>query len=101
MKHVKKFNENNIKNNIKDLNPGEDWVNDSFKKFEIIKNELISKLNSKKLIGNTLSDLGNFIGQTIYPYMDDDIFSEDDFIGGFEHGVDSMKDPDKSKYHNF
>jgi len=33
--------------------------------------------------------------------MDDDMFSEDDFIGGFEHGVDSMKEPSKSKWHNF
>jgi len=29
------------------------------------------------------------------------MFSEDDFIGGFEHGVDSMKEPSKSKWHNF
>ena len=98
---LRRFNENNIKNTIKKLNSDEDWVDDSFEKFEIIKNELILKLNSEKLNGNTLSDLGNFIGQTIYPYMDDDLFSEDDFIGGFEHGVDSMKEPTKSKYHNF
>jgi len=31
----------------------------------------------------------------------DDSFSVDDFIGGFEHGLDSMKEPSQSKYHNF
>lgn len=74
-----------------------------FEKFEKIKNLLISELNSNKdkLGGNTLADLGNFIGQTIYPLMDNDLFSEEDFISGFEHGVDSMKEPSKSKFHNF
>ena len=74
-----------------------------FEKFEKIKNLLISEmnLNKDKLGGNTLSDLGNFIGQTIYPLMDNDLFSEEDFISGFEHGVDSMKEPSKSKWHNF
>lgn len=74
-----------------------------FEKFEKVKNLLISELNSKKdkLGGNTLADLGNFIGQSIYPLMDEDLFSEEDFISGFEHGVDSMKEPSKSKYHNF
>jgi hypothetical protein len=100
---IKKFNDN-IKNLIKDLNDDEDQnikIDNDFEKFEIIKNQLISKLNSEKLIGNTLSDLGNFIGQTIYQYMDDDLFSEDDFISGFKHDVDTMKEPSKSKYHNF
>jgi len=91
----------NIRNSIKKLNPNEDWVDISFDKFEKIKKELIYKINSEKIIGNTLSDLGNWIGQTIYPYMDDENFSEEDFISGFEHGVDSMKEPSKSKYHNF
>lgn len=76
---------------------------DDFEKFEKIKNLLISELNENKdkLSGNTLSDLGNFIAQTIYPLMDNDLFSEEDFISGFEHGVDSMKEPSQSKWHNF
>lgn len=81
-------------------NLNEDQEN-GFEKFEKIKHELISKLNSEKFGGNTLSDLGNFIAQTIYPLMDDDLFSEEDFIAGFEHGIDSMKEPSKSKWHNF
>jgi len=101
---IQKFNENdNLKNLIKDVNDPIEHskIDNNFDKFEIIKNELISKLNTEKLVGNTLADLGNFIGQTIYQYMDDDNFSEEDFIGGFEHGVDSMKEPSKSKWHNF
>lgn len=105
---IEKFNENNdnIKNLIKDLNKENidgSKIDNDFDKFEIIKTELISKLNTKKLAGNTLSDLGNFIGQTIYQYLDenDDSFSEEDFISGFEHGIDSMKEPSKSKCHNF
>ena len=101
---IQKFNENdNLKNLIKDVNDPIEHskIDNNFDKFEIIKNELISKLNTEKLVGNTLEDLGNFIGQTIYQYMDDDNFSEEDFIGGFEHGVDSMKEPSKSKWHNF
>lgn len=111
---INKFNEskkgkqiylnNPVANMIADLNPGkESEVISNFQKFEKVKSELISKLNSEKLIGNTLSDLGNFIGQTIYEYIDEDDswFSSDDFISGFEHGVDSMKEPSKSKWHNF
>ena len=93
-----------IKNLIKELNNDDNLeLIDNFDKFEIIKKELISKLNSERLMGNTLADLGNFIGQVLYPYIDDNdsSFSEDDFIGGFEHGVDSMKEPSKSKWHNF
>ena len=98
---MEKDNEDMI-NSIKKMNVGNDsWVEDSFNKFDVIKKVLIDKLNTEKLYGNTLADLGNFIGQTIYEYMDDDMFSEEDFIGGFEHGVDSMKEPSKSKWHNF
>ena len=89
---------------IKKLNPGiedSDPILTGIEKFEKMKNELIDKLNSTNLIGNTTSDLGNFIGQTIYQFLDNDLFSEEDFISGFEHGIDSMKDPKDSKWHNF
>lgn len=89
---------------IKELNKGSkdtDPIISGFDKFEKMKNELIMKLNTEKVIGNTTSDLGNFIGQVIYKFLDDDLFSEEDFIGGFEHGIDSMKEPSKSKWHNF
>ena len=100
---IEKFNENKVKDLIKDLNPNDNKLVDDFEKFEIVKNELILKLNTEKLAGNTLSDLGNFVGQVLYPFLDenDDSFSEEDFIGGFEHGIDSMKEPSKSKWHNF
>lgn len=89
MKRVKLFEDINDPKLIKD-----------FDKFEIVKNELISKLNSEKLIGNILADLGNFIGQVIFKYIDDndDSFSEENFITGFEHGVDSMKRKNKNGY---
>jgi poly-D-alanine transfer protein DltD len=110
---IKKFNEKedneHIKNLIKGLKKDEDKTNSdnkiisNFDKFEEVKEKLISKINSERIIGNTLSDLGNFIGQTIYEFIDEDntSFSSDDFIGGFEHGIDSMKEPSKSKWHNF
>ena len=89
---------------IKKMNPGiddSDPILTGIDKFEKMKNELIDKLNTTNLIGNTTSDLGNFIGQTIYQFLDNDLFSEEDFISGFKHGIDSMKDPKDSKWHNF
>lgn len=100
-------NNETVKNLIADLDNNR-WdekgkIISDFDKFENVKMKLIEKLNSERLIGNTLSDLGNFIGQVLYEYIDDnnDSFSVDDFIGGFEHGLDSMKEPSQSKYHNF
>lgn len=110
---LKKFedynSESDLKNLIKGLTPeGEETEDDKkiisdFDKFNNMIDELISKFNSEKVVGNTLSDLGNFIGQNIYKYIDenDSSFSSADFISGFKHGVDSMKEPSKSKYHNF
>lgn len=92
----------NVKKLISELTNDKKIISD-FDKFENVKKKLIEKLNTERLIGNTLSDLGNFIGQVLYEYIDDndDSFSVDDFIGGFEHGLDSMKEPSQSKYHNF
>ncbi len=111
---IKKFNENKkgkqiylnnpVANSVAKLNPGkESEIISDFQKFERMIDTLLSEFKTRKIIGNTLSDLGNFIGQTIYEYIDEDdsAFSSDDFIGGFEHGVDSMKEPSKSRWHNF
>jgi len=106
---IKKISENDtIKNLVGELDPlnnddSQHKIMSDFDKFEEMKSKLISKINSARIAGNTLSDLGNFIGQTIYEYIDedDDSFSSDDFIAGFEHGVDSMKEPSESKWHNF
>lgn len=111
---IKKFNENKkgkqiylnnpIANSVAKLNPGkESEVISNFQKFEKMVDTLLSEFKTRKIVGNTTSDLGNYIGQTIYEFLDDndDYFSEEDFISGFEHGVDSMKEPSKSKWHNF
>ena len=76
-----------------DQTDNNDTIITGFAKFEKMKDKLILKLNAQKLSGNTTTDLGNFIAQTIYEFIDDDLFTEDDFISGFEHGIDSMKEP--------
>jgi len=110
MKHIKLFENSKGKivsldktaNLIAKLNPGKETeIFNGFEKFKAMKNKLILELNTKKLEGNTTSDLGNVIGQNIYKFLDNDNFSEEDFISGFEHGVDSMKPPKDSKWHNF
>ena len=109
---IKKFNEskkgkqiylnNPVANLVSKLNPGkESEVISNFQKFERMVDTLLSEFKKRKIVGNTTSDLGNYIGQTIYEFFDDDYFSEDDFISGFEHGVDSMKEPSKSKWNNW
>lgn len=93
MEKIKKFNENNENQEIIS----------NFRKFDQMMEKVKSEIATKKIAGNELRDLGNFIGQTIYEYVneDDDSFCTENFIGGFEHGIDSMKEPSKSKWHNF
>lgn len=105
MKHLKKFNESKketIVNKIANLNPGKELeVVDNFKKFDKMFEKIQNELKNNKIVGNTTADLGNQIGQTIYEFLDDEYFSEEDFIWGFKHGIDTMKKPSKSKWHNF
>lgn len=98
---IKKFNEekgkqvymnNTVANMVAKLNPGEESeVISGFQKFEQMVDTLLSDFKTRKIIGNTTGDLGAYIGQSIYPYLDDDNFSIEDFIASFKHGIENMK----------
>jgi len=104
---VKKFNElnENVQDLVNDISGGNEEIMNGFERFKKMKKSLIDACNNKHMIGNTADDLGNFIAQNIYEFLsdyeEDDAFSAQDFIDGFEHGIDSMKEPKDSKFHNF
>ena len=72
---------------------------DGFEHYKKMLDKLEKDLKEKRFIGNSSSDLGNFIAQSIYEFMDNDDFSEEWFIAGFKHGVDVMKPEDEQKMH--
>jgi len=90
LKKWESFNEN-IRKMISDINGGDLDIDGAFDIYDNMKNDLIEEL--KKSTGNTTSDLGHVVAKSIYKFFDEEgiFFDEEDFIWGFKHGLENMK----------